>query len=124
MTNDDGVFSPGLIALATVLRSFGEVSIIAPSTEQSGVGQSITFQTPLIAREVFRLEGHWGWAVDGSPVDCVKLGADQLCPEFPDLVVSGMNNSLNAGANILYSGTIAAALEGAYLGIPSFGVFS
>lgn len=122
LTNDDGIFSPGLAAMARVLRKLGEVTIAAPASEQSGVGQGITFLNPLTINDVYREGAFWGWAVQGTPVDCVKIGAAKLCPERPDLVVSGMNNGLNAGANIHYSGTVAAALEGAFLGIPSFAV--
>jgi len=122
LTNDDGIFSPGLAAMARVLRTIGEVTIAAPATEQSGVAQRITFLRPLTALEVERRGRFWGWAVEGSPVDCVKLGIAQLCGGRPDLVVSGMNNGLNAGANLLYSGTVAATLEGGFQGITSIAV--
>lgn len=122
LTNDDGIFSPHLAALARVLRKLGDVTIVAPATEQSGVSQSITFLRPLTLKKVYREEEFWGWAVEGTPVDCVKIGVAELCPERPDLVVSGMNNGLNAGVNILYSGTVAAALEGSFLGITSVAV--
>lgn len=95
---------------------------MAPAKEQSGVGHSITYLTPLIAKEVFDGEQHWGWAVEGSPADCVKLGITQFCPRRPDLVVSGINSGLNVGINVLYSGTVAAAIEGAFFRIPSFAV--
>jgi 5'-nucleotidase len=96
--------------------------------EQSGVGHSITYLTPLIVKEVFRSESgtdgerRWGWAVEGSPADCVKIGIHQFCPRPPDLVVSGINGGLNAGINVLYSGTVAAAIEGAFFGITSVAV--
>lgn len=122
LTNDDGVYAPGLAALAAQLRHLGEVFIAAPTTEQSGVGHSITYLTPLICKEIFRDDRHWAWAVDGSPADCVKLAISQLCPERPDLVVSGINNGLNAGINVLYSGTVAAAIEGAFFGVRSIAV--
>ena len=74
LTNDDGIFAPGLAALEKVVRTFSDVAVVAPSTEQSGVGHAITFLTPLTAKEVFNDGHHRGWAVDGSPADAVKLG--------------------------------------------------
>lgn len=127
LTNDDGIYAPGLAALAREMRSLGEVVVVAPATEQSGVGHSITYLTPLIVKEVFqpdraRSDERLGWAVEGSPADCVKLGVHQFCPAPPDLVVSGINSGLNAGINVLYSGTVAAAIEGAFFGITSVAV--
>ncbi|MDO4586378.1 MAG: 5'/3'-nucleotidase SurE [Planctomycetia bacterium] len=122
LTNDDGIFSPGIAAMAKALTRLGTVLIAAPATEQSGVGQAITFLTPLTLKEVFLNEVFWGYAVEGTPVDCIKLGSNELMEGKPDLVVSGINNGLNAGANIIYSGTVAAALEGSYLGITSFAI--
>jgi 5'-nucleotidase len=122
LTNDDGVYAPGLAALAAQLRHLGNVFIAAPTTEQSGVGHSITYLTPLICKEIFRDDRHWAWGVEGSPADCVKLAISQLCPVRPDLVVSGINNGLNAGINVLYSGTVAAAIEGAFFGVLSIAV--
>ena len=122
LTNDDGVFAPGLAALERVLRGLGDVQVAAPSTEQSGVGHAITFITPLTAKEVFDGDRHRGWAVDGSPADAVKLAIAEFCPRRPDLVVSGINSGLNAGINVLYSGTVAAAIEGAFFGITSIAV--
>ena len=122
LTNDDGVYAPGLAAMERELRRLGEVCVVAPATEQSGVGHSITYLTPLIVKEVYDGQQHWGWAVEGSPADCVKLGVSQFCGRQPDLVVSGINNGLNAGINVLYSGTVAAAIEGAFFGITSIAV--
>ncbi|MDO5553777.1 MAG: 5'/3'-nucleotidase SurE [Planctomycetia bacterium] len=122
LTNDDGIFSPGLAAMASALQKLGNVCIAAPATEQSGVGQSITFLNPVTVKRLIREEKFWGYAVTGSPVDCVKLGIDKLSPVRPDLVVSGINNGLNTGANIIYSGTIAATLEASYQGITSVAV--
>ncbi|MFZ4635829.1 MAG: 5'/3'-nucleotidase SurE [Pirellulales bacterium] len=122
LTNDDGIFAPGLAALERALKSLGDVSVVAPSTEQSGVGHAITFLTPLTAKEVFEGDRRRGWAVDGSPADAVKLGITEFCPTRPDLVVSGINAGLNAGINVLYSGTVAAAIEGAFFGITSLAV--
>jgi len=122
LTNDDGIFAPGLAAMERALRRFAEVCVVAPATEQSGMGHAITFLTPLTAKEVFAGETARGWAVDGSPADAVKLGIAAFCPQKPDLVVSGINSGLNAGINVLYSGTVAAAIEGAFFGITSVAV--
>lgn len=122
LTNDDGIYAPGLAALERELRKLGEVYVVAPATEQSGVGHSITYLTPLIVKEVYFGDQHWGWAVEGSPADCVKLAISQFCPRRPDLVVSGINFGLNAGINVLYSGTVAAAVEGAFFGLTSIAV--
>ncbi len=122
VTNDDGIYAPGLAALRRALTELGEVYLVAPATEQSGVSHAITYLTPLIVKEVFHGEEQWGWAVQGSPADCVKIGATEICPRMPDLVVSGINSGFNAGINVLYSGTVAAAIEGAFYGVTSFAV--
>jgi 5'-nucleotidase len=129
LTNDDGIYAPGLAALQRELAKIGDVYVVAPATEQSGVGHMITYLTPLIVKEVFQNEqtwggsnDRWGWAVEGSPADCVKIGLAEFCPRRPDLVVSGINAGLNAGINVLYSGTVAAAIEGAFYGITSIAV--
>jgi 5'-nucleotidase len=126
LTNDDGIYAPGLAAIERELRTLGEVVVAAPATEQSGVGHAITFQAPLLVKEAFRNDGGDGgprrWAVQGSPADCVKIGVLRLCPRPPDLVVSGINCGFNAGINVLYSGTVAAAVEGAFFGITSVAV--
>ncbi|MEX2173955.1 MAG: 5'/3'-nucleotidase SurE [Pirellulaceae bacterium] len=120
LTNDDGIYAPGLAALERELRQIGEVVVVAPATEQSGVGHSITFLQPLVAKQVFDADDRpRGWAVEGSPADSVKLGIFEFCPRRPDIVVSGINGGLNAGINVLYSGTVAAAIEGAFFGITS-----
>lgn len=122
LTNDDGIYAPGLASLQRQLSRLGDVYVVAPATEQSGVGHSITYLTPLIVKEVYVDDQQWGWAVEGSPADCVKIGISELCPARPDLVVSGINGGLNAGINVLYSGTVAAAIEGAFYGITSVAV--
>ncbi len=122
LTNDDGIHAPGLAALERELQKIGEVCVVAPATEQSGVSHSITFLSPLICKEVYEGDHLRGWAVEGSPADSVKLGIFEFCPQRPDLVVSGINGGLNAGINVLYSGTVAAALEGAFFGITSIAV--
>ncbi len=115
LTNDDGIHAPGLRALRAELRKIGEVVVVAPATEQSAVGHSITLSTPLIVQQVFDDSKEFlGWAVEGRPADCVKLALLELLPEPPDLVVSGLNAGSNTGINVLYSGTVAAAIEASF----------
>jgi 5'-nucleotidase len=122
LTNDDGMYAPGLAAMEQALAGRLETTVVAPATEQSGVGHAITFLSPLTAKEVFAGERRRGWAVDGSPADAVKLGISAFCPRRPEVVISGINSGLNAGINVLYSGTVAAAIEGAFFGITSIAV--
>jgi 5'-nucleotidase len=122
LTNDDGISAPGLIALYHELTRLGEVHVVAPSTVQSATGHGITLSAPLLTQRV-SVEGVFtGVAVDGRPADCVKLAISQILPRRPDLVVSGMNSGANVGINVIYSGTVAAAIEGAFLGLPSVAV--
>jgi 5'-nucleotidase len=116
LTNDDGIYAPGLRALRAELRKLGEVVVVAPATEQSAAGHSVTLLTPLLVNEVFEDDGETfvGWAVEGRPADCVKLALLELLREPPDVIVSGLNAGSNAGINVLYSGTVAAAIEGAF----------
>ena len=115
LTNDDGIYAPGLRALRKELQKLGEVVVVAPAAEQSAVGHSITLLMPLLVQEILD-EGNQplGWAVEGRPADCVKLALLELLPEPPDVIVSGLNAGSNAGINVLYSGTVAAAIEGAF----------
>ena len=122
LTNDDGIYAPGLAAMERELEKIGDVYVVAPATEQSGVGHSITYLSPLVVKELFEARQRRGWAVEGSPADCVKIGIHEFCPRMPDLVVSGINGGLNAGINVLYSGTVAAAIEGAFFGLTSIAV--
>lgn len=128
LTNDDGIYAPGLAAMRAALQRLGEVHVVAPATEQSGVGHGITFLTPLMASQVFDGDEPRGWAVEGSPADCVKLALAKLCLDErgeafrPDLVVSGVNWGLNVGVNVLYSGTVAAATEAALNDLPAIAV--
>lgn len=119
VSNDDGIFSAGIKALAEVADEFGDVEIVAPDRQQSAVGHAITVSTPLRSRS-FRIDNRFnGQAVSGTPADSVKLAHNQLLKRKPDLVVSGINHGSNAGINILYSGTVSAATEGTILGYPS-----
>lgn len=122
LTNDDGVHSPGIKTLAQALQSLGHVTVVAPATEQSGVSHALTFRTPLFVRELMWDNGMKVWAVDGTPADCTRIGVLNLCEQKPDIVVSGTNLGLNVGCNVIYSGTVAGAEEGATLGIDSFAV--
>lgn len=123
LTNDDGIYAPGLRALRTELQQLGEVTVVAPATEQSAVGHSITLLTPLIVQEVFDEKNQrLGWAVEGKPADCVKLALVELMEHPPDLIVSGINAGSNAGINVIYSGTVAAAIEGAFFKVTSIAV--
>jgi 5'-nucleotidase len=120
LTNDDGIYAPGLRALLPELRKLGEVVVVAPAAEQSAVGHSVTLTTPLIVQEVLDDQQQpLGWAVEGRPADCVKLALRELLPEPPDVIVSGLNAGSNAGINVLYSGTCAAAIEGAFFRVTS-----
>ena len=122
LANDDGIYAPGLRALVGGLRQLGDVEVVAPAIEQSGVGHSVTYRSPLQVEEVFDQGQHFGWAVQGSPADCVKLGILELSPRKPNLIVSGINSGSNYGINVLYSGTVAAAIEGAFFGITSVAI--
>lgn len=120
LTNDDGVYAPGLRAIRAELQKLGEVVVVAPATEQSAAGHSVTISTPLIVQEVLdESKKPMGWAVEGRPADCVKLAVRELLSEPPDLVVSGLNAGSNAGINVLYSGTVGAAIEAAFFRITS-----
>jgi 5'-nucleotidase len=118
VTNDDGVRAAGLAALAAALTAVGEVAVVAPETEQSGVAHALSLRHPLLVRE----ERPGWYAVEGTPTDCVNLAFLHLLGAPPDLVVSGINNGYNLADDILYSGTVAAALEARTLGAPSFAV--
>jgi len=109
VTNDDGIDSRGISELASALQEIGDVTIIAPLTEQSAVGHAITMKIPLRITEYFNNGEFYGYAVDGTPADCVKIGIRNILKEPPDLVVSGINHGSNTAINIIYSGTVSAA---------------
>ena len=119
LTNDDGIFAPGLAALYPRLTELGDVTVVAPTDSQSGASHSVTFFEPLGCTQVEIPGLFTGFGVHGSPADCVKLAAMQLHDGPIDLVVAGINNGANVGINVYYSGTVAAAMEAAFLGIPS-----
>lgn len=119
LTNDDGIRHPGLVAMYRELTKLGDVHVVAPETVQSATGHGVTITTPLLTDRVTVEETFTGIAVDGRPADCVKLAVAQLLPRQPDLVISGINSGANVGINVIYSGTVAAAIEAAFLGLPS-----
>lgn len=118
VTNDDGVMAPGLRALAEAAATLGDVVVLAPDRNRSGVSHMISLLRPLRATEV---QPSW-WMVDGSPADCVYLGVHELLPRRPDLVLSGVNAGPNMSFDVHYSGTVGAAMEGTLLGVPSVAV--
>jgi 5'-nucleotidase len=117
LTNDDGIYAPGLAAIYRELKQLGKVMVVAPESEQSAVGHAISLITPLRVKEVSINGGVEGWAVSGTPADCVKIAVAELLHGPPDLVVSGINLGPNVGINVLYSGTVSAATEAAILGV-------
>lgn len=122
LTNDDGIYAPGIAALKQNIQDLGHVTVVAPDVEQSGVGHSITFSHPLRVREVQANNQRIGYGVNGSPADCVKLAIYEVMEQRPDVVISGINMGSNVGIHILYSGTVAAAVEAAIMGYPSIAV--
>jgi 5'-nucleotidase len=119
LTNDDGIYAAGLWALEAVLQGRHSVTVIAPDRERTAVSHAITLHQPLRANPVAFNGGSKGYAVNGTPADCVKLGVLEILGRQPDLVVSGINPGANVGVNINYSGTVAAAREAALGGIPA-----
>lgn len=124
LTNDDGIEAEGLHALRdALLRIPGvELTVIAPDGNRSATGRAITTRRPLVTREVTFDDGGAGWAIDGTPVDCVRLAWHKLAGERPDLIVAGINHGANLGDDITYSGTVGAALEARHLGLPGLAV--
>ena len=118
VTNDDGVRSPGLRALAEALVPLGDVTVVAPAGETSAIGHALTLQRPLRLDDL----GERWYAVDGTPTDCVNVAIVHVLGGPPDLVVSGINLGLNLGDDVTYSGTVSAALEGALFGVPAVAV--
>src|SRR3954463_8467769 len=118
LSNDDGILAHGLECLIAAAEPLGEVWVVAPDREQSATSHSLTLHHPV--RPVKR--GERRWQVDGTPTDCVVLGVEALLPHRPDFVLSGINHGQNMGEDVLYSGTVAAAMEGLSLGIPSIAI--
>lgn len=120
IVNDDGITAPGIKALIEASQLFGEVVVVAPDKPQSGMGHAITFNSTLHIKEM-EVEGVKGYACSGTPVDCVKIAVSTLLTKTPDLIVSGINHGSNSSINVIYSGTMSAAVEGALQNIPSVG---
>ncbi|HKX32189.1 MAG TPA: 5'/3'-nucleotidase SurE [Blastocatellia bacterium] len=118
VTNDDGYFSDGLAALAEALEAVGEVTVVAPASEQSATAHSLTLTRPLRVRRI----GERRYSVDGTPTDCVTLALTKVLPERPDVVVSGINHGANLGDDVTYSGTVAGALEASIFKLPGIAV--
>ncbi len=123
VSNDDGVYSQGLYELAKVMSRLGKVYVVAPDREQSAIGHAITMHQPLRCKKIklqdLDIEA---WRVSGTPTDCIKIGVETLLPERPQLIVSGINKGENLGTDIIYSGTVSAAIEGSIFGIPAIAV--
>lgn len=124
VTNDDGVFAPGLRVLTEVAKKHGDVVVVAPDKPQSGMGHAVTINGILRFAAVDLLEGVTAYSTTGTPVDCVKLAIFKVLNRKPDLLLSGINHGANSSINVIYSGTMSAALEGAVEGIPSVGFSS
>ncbi len=122
LTNDDGIFSLGLEKLYYEMKKIGKVLVIAPNSERSGTSHCVTVSEDVCVEKYFKNGEFFGYAVSGTPVDCVKIGIMELMTKNPDLVVSGINIGENTGLNILYSGTVSAAAEGTILGVPSIAI--
>jgi 5'-nucleotidase len=115
LSNDDGILARGLVALERAATPLGEVFVVAPDREQSATSHSLTMHHPLRPVQI----AEHRWQVDGTPTDCVMLALEALLPERPDFVLSGVNHGPNMGEDVLYSGTVAAAMEGLALGVPA-----
>ncbi|AOT68114.1 5'/3'-nucleotidase SurE [Geosporobacter ferrireducens] len=123
ITNDDGIFAEGILKLACSLEKIAKIFIVAPDRQRSATGHAITMHEPIRASKVKLLDRNFeAWSVSGTPTDCVKLGIEVLLRERPDLIFSGINSGANLGTDVLYSGTVSAAIEGAILGFPSAAV--
>jgi 5'-nucleotidase len=122
VTNDDGVYSKGILALTEAVLPFGDIVVVAPDKPQSGMGHAVTINNLLRLHPLsYDLPVQAAFACSGTPVDCVKLAIYKVMHRKPDLVVSGINHGANSSINVIYSGTMSAAMEGAVEGIPSIG---
>ena len=122
LTNDDGIFAPGLFELSQAIKEVAEVVIVAPDSERSAAGHAITIADPLRVYDFEKNGEFFGYAVNGTPADCVKIAYYAVLDRQPDAVISGINLGSNTGINVIYSGTVSAATEGNVLGIPSFAI--
>lgn len=122
VTNDDGIDSAGIAALVEALKDIAEVIVVAPHDEQSAVGHGITMKNPLRVTRYYKNGSFFGYAVEGTPADCVKMGIRNIIGESPDLVISGINHGSNTAINIIYSGTVSAAREAAIMDVPAIAI--
>jgi len=122
VSNDDGIDAPGIYALVQELKKIAQVTVVAPDKQQSAVGHAITMNYPLRVKEYSKNGNFWGYAVQGTPADCVKIAVRALLKRKPDLIVSGINHGSNTAISVIYSGTVSAATEGVVLGIPSIAI--
>jgi 5'-nucleotidase len=121
VTNDDGVMAPGILSLVEAIKDLGKIVVVAPDKPQSGMGHAITIGLPLRLHPVDLFEGVEAWQCSGTPVDCVKLAVDKVLRRKPDICLSGINHGANHSINVIYSGTMSAAVEAAIESIPSAG---
>jgi 5'-nucleotidase len=121
VTNDDGITAPGLRNLVEVMKTIGDVVVVAPDAPQSAMGHAITISKPLRLDKVDVIPGVLAYQCSGTPADCVKLAVNKVLHRKPDILVSGINHGSNSSINVIYSGTMSAAMEGAIEGIPSIG---
>lgn len=122
VTNDDGITAPGIRTLIEVMKEFGDVVVVAPDSPQSGMGHAITLDSTLHVESITIKDGSQvEYSCSGTPADCVKLAVNELLPRKPDLCVSGINHGSNSAINVIYSGTMSAAIEAGIEGIPSVG---
>lgn len=122
VSNDDGIDAPGIYALVKSLKEIGEVIVVAPVREQSAIGHAITMQIPLRVTKVFKDGEFFGYAINGTPADCVKIGIRNILQEPPDIMISGINHGSNTAINIIYSGTVSAAREAAIMDVPAIAI--
>jgi 5'-nucleotidase len=121
VTNDDGIFAPGITFLAKVASRFGRIIVVAPDKPQSGMGHAITINSTLRLQKTNYHNAEQEYSCSGTPVDCVKMAVNHILKRRPDLVLSGVNHGSNSSINVIYSGTMSAAIEGALEGTPSIG---
>ncbi|MDP3557343.1 MAG: 5'/3'-nucleotidase SurE [Bacteroidota bacterium] len=121
VTNDDGIFAPGITALAKIASKFGDIIVVAPDKPQSGMGHAITINSTIRIQKTHHHNASIEYSCSGTPVDCVKMAVNHILKKRPDLVISGINHGSNSSINVIYSGTMSAAIEGALEGTPSIG---
>ena len=122
LTNDDGIFAKGLESLVKALSGEYNLWVVAPESEQSAVGHALTLTQPLRVKKIFKNGAFFGYGVSGTPADCVKIALNELISPPPDLLISGINLGPNVGVNVIYSGTVSAATEGAMMGLTSLAI--